>query len=137
MRIEVGSTVVIPVPSLSRATEMWKNVKALEEENKRLRKELEEWVKKALELSKRLRASGAPMAVNSVAQMHALFKSARAAPASKPAAQASESASSSSSSFGRAANDSRFPQASSDVSGRRESGVRLASERPSEPSTAR
>ena len=42
---------------------MWKNVKALEEENKRLRKELEEWVKKALELSKRLHASGAGMAV--------------------------------------------------------------------------
>ena len=34
--------------------EMWRNVKALEEENKRLRKELEEWIKKALELSKRL-----------------------------------------------------------------------------------
>ena len=33
---------------------MWKNVTALEEENKRLRKELEEWVEKALELSKRL-----------------------------------------------------------------------------------
>ena len=33
---------------------MWRNAKALEEENKRLRKELEEWVKKALELSKRL-----------------------------------------------------------------------------------
>ena len=58
VRIEVGSTVVIPVPSLSSATEMWKNVKALEEENKRLRKELEEWVKRALELSKRLHASG-------------------------------------------------------------------------------
>ena len=44
---------VTPVASLSRATEMWKNVKALEEENKRLRKELEEWVKKALELSEK------------------------------------------------------------------------------------
>ena len=31
---------------------MWRNVKALEEENKRLRKEREEWVSKALELSK-------------------------------------------------------------------------------------
>ena len=35
---------------------MWRNVKALEEENKRLRKEREEWVNKALELSKRLNA---------------------------------------------------------------------------------
>ena len=126
---------VIPVASLSRATEMWKNVKALEEENQRLRKEVREWVNKALELSKRLHASG--MAVNSVAQMHARFKSARTAPGSDPAAQTSESTSSASSSSGRAANDSRFPQASSDVSGRRESGVLLASERPSEPSTAR
>ena len=125
---------VIPVASLSRATEMWKNVKALEEENQRLRKEVREWVNKALELSKRLHASG--MAVNSVAQMHARFKSARTA-GSDPAAQTSESTSSASSSSGRAANDSRFPQASSDVSGGRESRVLLASERPSEPSTAR
>ena len=29
---------------------MWRNVKALEEENKRLRKELEEWIKKAEEV---------------------------------------------------------------------------------------
>ena len=128
---------VISVPSVSSAIEMWRNVKALEEENKRLRKELEEWVKKALELSERLHASGAPMAVNSVAQMHARFKSARTAPGSDPAAQRSESTSSASSSSGRAANDSRFPQASSDVSGGRESRVLLASERPSEPSTAR
>ena len=125
------------MPYFFSAREMWKNVKALEEENKRLKKELEEWVRRTLELSKRLHASGAPMAVNSVAHMHARFKSARATPGSKPADQASESASSSSSSSGRAANDSRFPQASSDVSGRRESGVLLAPERPSEPSTAR
>ena len=78
---------VIPVPSLSRATEMWKNVKALEEENRRLRKELEEWDKNAHELSKRLHASGAPMAVNSVAQMHARFKRAHAAPRSESATQ--------------------------------------------------
>ena len=45
---------VISLPSVSSAIEMWRNVKALEEENKRLRKELEEWVKRALELSKRL-----------------------------------------------------------------------------------
>ena len=51
VRIEVS---VISVPSVSSAIEMWKNVKALEEENKRLRKELEEWVRKALELSRRL-----------------------------------------------------------------------------------
>ena len=33
---------------------MWKNVKALEEENKRLRKEKEEWINRALQLSKTL-----------------------------------------------------------------------------------
>ena len=33
---------------------MWKNVKALEEENSRLRQQREEWVDKALALSKRL-----------------------------------------------------------------------------------
>ena len=45
---------VISLSSVFSVIEMWRNVKALEEENKRLRKELEEWVKKALELSKRL-----------------------------------------------------------------------------------
>jgi len=33
---------------------MWKNVKMLEEENKRLRTEREEWIQRALELSKLL-----------------------------------------------------------------------------------
>ena len=47
---------------------MWRNIKALEEENQRLRKEVREWVNKALELSKRLHASD-PMAVNSTARL--------------------------------------------------------------------
>ena len=38
---------------------MWRNVKVLEDDNKRLRKELEEWVDRALELSKRLHAGRA------------------------------------------------------------------------------
>ena len=38
----------------STVQEMWRNVKLLEEENKRLHKERQEWVDRALDLSKRL-----------------------------------------------------------------------------------
>ena len=57
--------------------EMWRSVKSLEEQNKRLSQERDEWVAKALQLSKRLydlqcaeraelaRGAHAKMAVNS------------------------------------------------------------------------
>ena len=152
----------IPVPSLSSATEMWKNAKALEEENKRLRKELEEWVKKALELSKRLHASGAgarsaagracaqnaatqasdpstssAMAVNSVAQMHARFKSAHAAPRSESATQNRPCTSQASSSSGRTAVESRVREPSPIAPRGRAESLKLALERYGVPSTGR
>ena len=40
--------------SLTEMSMLWKSVKALEQENRRLREEKEAWVQKALSVSKRL-----------------------------------------------------------------------------------
>ena len=45
---------VISVLSVFSVIKMWRNVKALEEENKRLRKDRDEWVQRALAVSELL-----------------------------------------------------------------------------------
>ena len=119
---------VIPVASLSRATEMWKNVKALEEENQRLRKEVREWVNKALELSKRLHASDA-MAVNSVERLQERLRTA-AARRGQPAAEESTRATGSDAQAGRGALDPGVENALSVGANRRPKSHQLAPERP-------
>ena len=119
---------VIPVASLSRATEMWKNVKALEEENQRLRKEVREWVNKALELSKRLHASDA-MAVNSVERLQERLRTA-AARRGQPAAEESTRATGSNAQAGRGALDPSGEKALPIGKGRRSESLLVALERP-------
>ena len=51
---QLGRAAVQMIFKLSLTEMLWKSVKALEQENRRLREEKETWVQKALNVSKRL-----------------------------------------------------------------------------------
>ena len=108
---------------------MWRSVKALEERNKRLLREREEWIEKALQLSKRLhdlRCADAKMAVNNVARLKERLRS--TTPPSNATAQDGQVSPRSVASSGRPALSPRNPDPAQHGPGRGTQSLRVALE---------